>query len=93
MDTPEPVVPGAVTGYTIDLGATSQVFRAGHRIRVDIASSNFPCFDRNPGTGRPAGEVTEDEFGTATQTVFTGPAHPSAIRLPVIPPTKGDQQC
>jgi len=85
MDQPSPVVPGEVYEYTIDLGATSQVFKAGHRIRVDIASSNFPCYDRNSGSGKPAGEVTEDDFVTATQRVFFGPAHPSSIRLPVIP--------
>jgi putative CocE/NonD family hydrolase len=45
-------VPGAVTDHLIDLVATSQVFKAGHRIRVEIASSNFPRFDRNLGTGR-----------------------------------------
>ncbi|TQM75010.1 CocE/NonD family hydrolase [Thermopolyspora flexuosa] len=85
MDNPSPIVPGEVYEYTIDLGATSQVFKAGHRIRVDIASSNFPCYDRNSGSGKPAGEVTEDDFVTATQRVFFGPARPSAIRLPVIP--------
>ncbi|GAB2998245.1 CocE/NonD family hydrolase [Amycolatopsis acidiphila] len=93
MDTPLPVVPGKVYEYRIDVGATSQLFRAGHRIRVDIASSNFPCFDRNPGTGTPAGQVTEDEFVPATQCVHFGPEHPSSIRLPVIPADKGDQQC
>jgi putative CocE/NonD family hydrolase len=98
MDAPRPVVPGEIGEYTIDVGATSQVFRAGHRIRVDIASSNFPCFDRNSGSGRLAGEVTEDDFVTATQRVFFGAGHPSSIRLPVIPPpgdraTKGEQQC
>lgn len=91
MDRPEPVVPGEVYEYVLDLGATSQIFRAGHRIRLDVASSNFPCFDRNPGTGTPAGEVTEDEFRPATQTVFFGSARPSAVHLPVIPATKGDQ--
>lgn len=85
MDRPRPVVPGEVYAYTIDLGATSQVFKAGHRIRVDIASSNFPCYDRNSGSGKPAGQVTEDDFVTATQRVFFGPGRPSAIRLPVIP--------
>jgi len=85
MDIPSPVVPGEVYAYRIDLGATSQVFKAGHRIRVDIASSNFPCYDRNSGSGKPAGQVTEDDFVTATQRVCFGPGRPSAIRLPVIP--------
>jgi putative hydrolase, CocE/NonD family len=85
MDIPSPVVPGEVYAYRIDLGATSQVFKAGHRIRVDIASSNFPCYDRNSGSGKPAGQVTEDDFVTAVQRVCFGPGRPSAIRLPVIP--------
>lgn len=86
MDDPRPVTPGEVTEYPIDLGATSQVFLAGHRLRVDIASSNFPQYDRNGGSGKPAGEVTEDDLEPATQTVFCGGAWPSAIVLPVIPP-------
>ncbi|WP_170160530.1 CocE/NonD family hydrolase [Prauserella muralis] len=85
MDTPLPVVPGEVCEYAIDLGATSQVLRAGHCLRVDIASSNFPCFDRNPGNGTPAGQVTEADFVPATQRIFFGPGRPSSIRLPVIP--------
>ncbi|MEV5409936.1 CocE/NonD family hydrolase [Thermopolyspora sp. NPDC052614] len=85
MDAPRPVVPGEVYAYTIDLGATSLVVRAGHRLRVDIASSNFPWYDRNPGSGGPAGEVTEDDFVTARQRVLVGGGRPSAIRLPVIP--------
>ena len=84
MDNPSPVVPGEVYEYTIDLGATSQVFLAGHRIRVDVASSNFPCYDRNPGSGRPAGQVTEADFGAATQRIVSG-----TVRLPVIPARKG----
>lgn len=85
MDSPRPVIPGEVYEYSIDLGATSQVFRAGHRVRVDIASSNFPCFDRNSGSGKPAGQVTEADFVPAHQRICFGPEHPSAIRLPVIP--------
>ncbi|WP_177228614.1 CocE/NonD family hydrolase [Amycolatopsis sacchari] len=92
MDSPGPVVPGEVHEYVIDVGATSLVFRAGHRIRVDIASSNFPCFDRNSGSGKPAGAVTEADFVSATQRVFFGPPHPSAIRLPVIPSPAGRNQ-
>ncbi|WP_236792680.1 CocE/NonD family hydrolase [Amycolatopsis sp. GM8] len=85
MDSPQAIEPGEVYEYTVDVGATSQVFAAGHRIRVDIASSNYPCFDRNSGSGKPAGEVTEDDFVRATQRVFFGEPYPSAIRLPVIP--------
>ncbi|MEV0826239.1 CocE/NonD family hydrolase [Nonomuraea rubra] len=67
--------------YTIDLVATSQVFKAGHRIRVEISSSNFPRFDRNPGTGRPAALATEAELVVQNQRVFPD----SFITLPVVP--------
>jgi putative CocE/NonD family hydrolase len=82
---PDPVTPGFVHQYAIDLIATSQVFKAGHRVRVDVSSSNFPCFDRNPGNGAPAATATEDDFVVADQTICHDTAHPSYITLPVIP--------
>jgi hypothetical protein len=80
-----PVQPGEVCEYTIDLIATSQVFRAGHRLRADVASSNFPCYDRNPGNGAPAATATEQDFVVARQTICHDAARPSYITLPVIP--------
>lgn len=80
-----PITPGSVYEYSIDLAATSQVFKAGHRLRVDISSSNFPCFDRNPGNGAPAATATERDFVVAKQTIFHDREHPSCIRLPIIP--------
>ena len=82
---PAPVTPGRVYDYSIDMIGTSQVFKAGHRVRVDIASSNFPCFDRNPGNGAPAATATERDFVIAEQTMCHDAAHPSFITLPVIP--------
>ena len=79
----EPIRPGEVYEYTIDLEATSNVFRAGHRIRLEISSSNFPRFDRNPNTGHPIGE--DAAMRTALQTVFHDVGHPSHIVLPIIP--------
>jgi putative CocE/NonD family hydrolase len=81
----EPVLlePGEVYEYEIDLWATSNVFKAGHRIRVDISSSNFPRFDRNPNTGHAFG--LDAELQTATQTIYHDAEHPSHIVLPVIP--------
>ena len=75
--------PGRVYEFTIDLWMTSNVFLKGHRIRVDVSSSNFPRFDRNPNTGNPMGQDTE--LRTAHQTVLHDEAHPSHILLPVIP--------
>jgi putative CocE/NonD family hydrolase len=83
LEEPRPVEPGAAYEYTIDLHATSNVFLAGHRIRVEISSSNFPRYDRNPNTGHPAG--ADAELWVATQTVLHDAAHPSHIVLPVIP--------
>ena len=80
-----PVIPGEIYEFTIDLIATSQVFKAGHRLRVEIASSNFPCFDRNPGNGAPAATATDQDFVVAEQTVCHDSDHPSYITLPVIP--------
>ena len=74
---------GEIYRYTIDVVATSNVFLAGHRIRVDISSSNFPRFDRNPNTGREPRE--EDELKPALQTVMHNTQYPSHITLPVIP--------
>ncbi|MGJ6964376.1 CocE/NonD family hydrolase [Streptosporangium sp. G11] len=72
-------VPSGV--HEIDLVATSQVFKTGHRIRVEISSSNFPRFDRNPGNGRTSADSTEAELVVQHQTVFPD----SYITLPVVP--------
>jgi hypothetical protein len=75
--------PGKIYEYIIDLWATSNVFKAGHRIRVEISSSNFPRFDRNPNTGHAFGE--DAELLPATQTVFHDVAHASHVVLPIVP--------
>jgi putative CocE/NonD family hydrolase len=74
---------GEVYEYTIDVWATSNVFKAGHRIRVEIASSNFPRFDRNPQTGERSGEASQLE--PALQRVFHDELRPSHLVLPIIP--------
>jgi putative CocE/NonD family hydrolase len=75
--------PGQPTEITIDLGATSNVFKAGHRIRLEVSSSNFPRFDRNPNTGGVFGE--DREVRRAEQTVLHDAAHPSRLVLPIVP--------
>jgi putative CocE/NonD family hydrolase len=69
--------------FTIDLWATSNVFLPGHRIRLEISSSNFPRFDRNLNTGEPFGEGTKGV--PARQTVFHQDDRASYVLLPVIP--------
>ena len=75
--------PDTVHEWHIDLVATANVFKAGHRIRLEIASANFPRFDRNPQTGEASGTATE--FATALQQVFHDPARPSRVVLPIAP--------
>ncbi|HEV2424349.1 MAG TPA: CocE/NonD family hydrolase [Terriglobia bacterium] len=75
--------PGTVYPFTIHLYPTSNVFKKGHRIRVDISSSNFPRFDVNPNTGEPLNLNRRMEI--ATNTIYHDREHPSAIILPVIP--------
>ena len=75
--------PGQVYPITIDVGVTSSVFLAGHSIRLEVSSSNFPRFDRNPNTGRPVAD--EKMLRKAQQTVYHDPRHESHLLLPVIP--------
>jgi putative CocE/NonD family hydrolase len=83
LERPALIEPGKVYEYKIDLWATSNVFKKGHRIRVDLSSSNFPKYDRNPNTGHKFGE--DAELRTATQTIHHSRQYPSHITLPVIP--------
>lgn len=80
---PERVTPGEVVEYTIDLWSTSNLFKAGHRIGLEVTSSNFPRFDRNLNTGGDLGQ--ESEMRPAIQTIFHDAGHPSRLILPVIP--------
>jgi len=75
--------PGEVYEFTIKMYPTSNIFKKGHRIRVDISSSNFPRFDVNPNTGEPLNDHRRME--TARNTVYFDALRPSHILLPVIP--------
>ncbi len=80
---PEPLQPGEIQKYRVDLWATGNLFKAGHRIRLYVSSSNFPRFDRNLNTGEPILGATR--MVRATQTIYHDATHPSALVLPVIP--------
>jgi len=82
-ESPTLLTPGQVYPLTIDLWATSNVFKAGHRIRLEVSSSNFPRFDRNLNTGEPA--ATSERMATATNTILHDSEHPSTLLLPLIP--------
>jgi hypothetical protein len=75
--------PGQIYPITIRLYPTSNVFKKGHRIRVDISSSNFPRFDVNPNTGEALNDHRRVQ--TAVNTIYHDLDHPSHIALPVIP--------
>jgi uncharacterized protein len=83
LSKPELLKPGVVTEYKIDAGVTSNVFQKGHRIRLEISSSNFPRFDRNPNTGKAIADETE--LLPATQTIHHDRKHDSYVLLPVAP--------
>ena len=75
--------PSGVHEYVIELGPTSNVFKAGHRIRLEVSSSNFPRYDRNHNTGSEPG--TDKEMLPALQTILHDADHPSHLVLPVVP--------
>jgi putative CocE/NonD family hydrolase len=79
----EAVVPGQIYPYRVELGATSNLFKAGHRIRLYVSSSNFPRYDRNDDTGEASATATR--MVKATQTVFHDKVRPSALVLPIVP--------
>jgi putative CocE/NonD family hydrolase len=68
--------------YEVDMRGTANVFLLGHRIRVDVTSSNFPQYDRNPNTGEDLG--ASERVRIARQTIFHTPQQPSHIVLPVV---------
>jgi uncharacterized protein len=75
--------PGEMTRVTITLFPTANLFEVGHRIRLDISSSNFPKFDVNPNTGEPDGKASRKRI--ARNTVYVDAGRPSSVRLPVLP--------
>ena len=79
----KPIIPGKIYEYKIDLWSTSNVFLKGHKIRLEVASCNFPRFDRNLNTGKSAGDSRSEV--TATNTIYHDREHPSALLLPIVP--------
>ena len=70
---------------TVAQGTGCGSFKTGHGIRLDVSSSNFPRFDRNSNSGKPASAVTTADFTVAVQTVHHEADHPSFVMLPIIP--------
>ncbi|UCF04831.1 MAG: CocE/NonD family hydrolase [bacterium] len=85
FEEPIPFVPGEVTRVTFTLPDVNHTFRKGHRIMVQVQSSWFPMFDRNPQTFVDIYHATEADFQTATHTVYHSQAFPSHIAVKVLP--------
>ena len=83
---PQNMKPGVIYPVTVEMYPTSLVFQRGHRIRVDISSSNFPRFDVNPNSGEPLND--NRRTAVAKNTIYHDAAHPSNIVLPIIPAGK-----
>jgi uncharacterized protein len=80
---PELVKPGQIYHITLDLLATSNVFLEGHKLRLEVSSSDFPRFDRNMNTGEEQAHATR--IVKATNVVYHDKARPSALIVPVVP--------
>jgi putative CocE/NonD family hydrolase len=83
QEKPELAKPGEIYHITLDLLATSNVFLAGHKLRLEVSSSNFPRFDRNMNTGEEQAHATR--MVKATNVVYHDKARPSALIVPVVP--------
>jgi len=83
---PTLIEPGRIYRYDIHVWPTSNLFKAGHRIRIEISSSNFPMYDRNPNTGHAFAQ--DAELQIADQIIFHDKDHPSSVTLPIV---EGDQ--
>jgi hypothetical protein len=81
MEKSEPLEPGKIYEFEIDLWSTSLVLSPGHRVRIAISSSNSPRFEPNPNTGKPSGVDAETEV--ATNTIYLDANRPSHILLPI----------
>lgn len=84
LESPSLIQPHQVYGITIELGNTCNLFKQGHRIRLEVSSSNFPHWDRNSNSGNLISRDTFADFVVATQVVFHDANRPSCLRLPVL---------
>lgn len=85
LEEPELLEPDRVYEITLNLAVTSNVFLPGHRIRLEVSSSNFPRYNRNTNMGGIIAEEALEQSVVATNRVLHGPEHPSRVVLPVIP--------
>lgn len=84
LEHPTPIEPERVYEYRIRVGSTANLFKKGHRIRLEVSSSNFPMFDINPNNGQRVGEATLLQSRVATQAVFHDANRASHLLVPVV---------
>jgi predicted acyl esterase len=85
FERPTPVTPGAVEPYVLTLRGVDHTFRRGHRIMVQVQSSWFPLYDRNPQTWVPnIFTARATDFRSATHRVYRSPQYPSRVELPIV---------
>jgi uncharacterized protein len=83
---PEPLSPGEVAPFTIDLHTANHVFKSGHRIMVQVQSTWFPLYDRNPQKFVPnIFEAKESDYQTAKQSVFRSKEFASRVEISILP--------
>ena len=85
LDRPALLEPGSPARFEVVVGSTSMLFRAGHRIRLQVSSSNFPRFSRHPNVGGDLAAATEADLCPALQTVFHDAERASYLELPIVP--------
>ena len=90
MESASPIEAGKIYRYSVDVWNTCEMFKVGHRIRVEIASSAVPKFDRNPNTGEPLGRTTTMKI--ADQKIFHDREHPTHLILPIVPERAGGKK-
>ncbi|TDL69322.1 CocE/NonD family hydrolase [Paenibacillus amylolyticus] len=85
---PEPMVPNQIEKMTLKMRATSNIFKKGHRIRIEVMSTNSSMYDANPNRFIDLRTSTEKDYVIADQTIYHDAEHPSSITLPIIPADK-----
>ncbi len=85
LDRARPLEPGRPERFVVEVGATATRWRRGHRIQLELSSSNFPRFDRNPNTGGDPAHARESDLTPAHQRVFHDAARATWLELPVVP--------
>jgi len=89
-ETPEPLVAGEITPFTFSLHTADHVFEKGHRIMVQVQSTWFPLYDRNPQKFVPnIFEAKEADYQKATQRIYRSAEYPSSVEISVVPENDG----